>query len=171
MTAGDWPKPALMRLQSEGQSGTTAFFRNRPFLVELSALLAEGDPPLTRVLFHACSVGAEPYSFALWCLHHTWPAVPRRVEMVCTDLKPEFLEIARRGVYPASVLETMTDEERGWFERHAEGARVPDAARALSRFLPPMSFVDGDPGDDFDAVLIMNALTYVTPGEQHQIGR
>jgi len=37
----------------------------------------------------------------------------------------------------------------------------------MVEFLPPMDFVRQRPEGRFDAVLIMNALTYVTPAEQH----
>jgi hypothetical protein len=162
------PKPSLYRVYSGGHSGTTAFFRNRPFLETLAALLAESDPPLVRVFVHACSVGAEPYSLALWCLHRPWPLAPRHVEIVASDIELAFLETARQGIYPRDVLDPLTDEERSWFVEESEGVRVPASTRALVRFLPPMSFVNGDPGEDFDAVLIMNGLTYVTPDDQRR---
>ena len=60
----------------------------------------------------------------------------------------------------------MTPEEQDWFVRDGEGICIPSAARQLVRFLEPMSFVDGNPGEQFDAVLVMNALTYVTVEEQ-----
>jgi hypothetical protein len=162
------PTPSLYRVYAGGHHGTTAFFRNRPFLETLAVLLAEGDPPLVRVFVHACSVGAEPYSLAMWCRQRAWPLAPRNIEIVASDIEPAFLETARQGVYPREVLDPLTDEERSWFVDVSDGVRVPDSARELVRFLPPMSFVDGDPGEGFDAVLIMNGLTYVTPEEQRR---
>jgi chemotaxis methyl-accepting protein methylase len=164
----DEPDPVMVRRYAGGHSGPTAFFRNRPFLRTLLAILAEGDPNVSRVLVHACSIGAEPYSLALWWLHHPWPSAPRRIEIVAADIEREFLDVARGGVYPAAVLDGMTEEERAWFDPHPEGVRVPYDARALVRFLPPMSFVDADPGGVFDAVLIMNALAYLTAEEQQR---
>jgi len=86
--------------------------------------------------------------------------------ITATDLNPSFLEAARAGVYPEVVLEGMTAEERSWFEPAGTGeVRVPDATRRQVEFLPPRSFLD--PLDArYDAVLLLNALTYVSPAEQ-----
>jgi chemotaxis methyl-accepting protein methylase len=136
MTPPD-PRPSLYRVYAGGHSGTTAFFRNRPFLGTLTALLAEDDAPLVRVFVHACSVGAEPYSLAMWSLHRAWPLAPRRVEIVASDIEPAFLETARRGVYPNEVLDPLTDEERtcvfARVSRHRSGAIT--RAEFQSRFL------------------------------------
>src|SRR5438132_9896345 len=86
--------PVMIRVYDSGQKGATAFFRNRPFL---SAFLAElvarcGRRP--RVLFHACSVGSEPYSFALWCRHHASGAASLTPTITATDVNPTFLAAA-----------------------------------------------------------------------------
>src|SRR5262245_53470135 len=82
-------------------NGVTAFFRNKAFLTTFTDLLRELDHP--RVLFHACSVGAEPYSFAiLW--HHR---VGAPIQIDATDIEPEFLTIAQTLQHPL-----LTDEIR-----------------------------------------------------------
>ena len=166
-SGSDEAAPVTIRTYAQGRKGATAFFRNRPFLQELTAILDTQRNGPCRVLFHACSVGAEPYSFALWCLRRGLLGAPCGLEISATDIEPRFMAVAKRGVYPAAVLEGMTPEERSWFEPHPEGVRVPADGLAMVRFLPPTSFIDADPGVEFDAVLIMNALTYVTPVEQH----
>jgi chemotaxis methyl-accepting protein methylase len=56
--------PKMIRVYSGNNKGATAFFRNRPLLKTLSGLLAGQSP---SVLFHAASIGAEPYTFAVHC--------------------------------------------------------------------------------------------------------
>lgn len=171
VSKSDRPKlvdPVMIRAYNGVQKGATAFFRNRPFIETLFSLLQAEEGKPIKILVHACSVGAEPYSLALWWLHKVIPERPGlgEIEIVATDINAEFLGFARQGSYPESVLAGMTSEEQSWFE-HANGSVVvPEQARRLVRFLGPMSFVGGDPGEQFDAVLIMNALTYVSPAEQ-----
>jgi len=157
---------ASIRRYANGHVGTTAFFRNRPLLRELTALLAARGSSRCRVLFHACSIGAEPYSFALWCLHHRLLGAPSSLEITAADIDHDFLAIARAGVYPADVLGGLSPEEQAWFERLGDEVRIPEAARRMVTFLPPTSFVDQEPEGTYDAVLIMNALTYVTAAQQ-----
>jgi chemotaxis methyl-accepting protein methylase len=54
----------MIRVYSGDSKGATAFFRNRTLLETIARLLHDQR---YRVLFHACSVGAEPYSFAIYC--------------------------------------------------------------------------------------------------------
>lgn len=157
--------PVMLRAYHEGYKGATAFFRNRPFLDEFFRLLSTKCGRECFVLVHASSIGAEPYSLAMWWLNR---AQQRNINLTihATDLNGTFLEIARRGVYPPVILEGMNPEERSWFRVDGEGVHVPKQAKRLIQFLPPMSFVDGSPPGSYDAVLVMNALTYVTPRQQ-----
>jgi hypothetical protein len=159
--------PVMLRAYNDGHKGATAFFRNRPFLETLFGALDLARKDRVRIFVHACSIGAEPYSLALWWLHQVQPAHPGvTLEIVATDIDPEFLHVAQQGCYPEQILSGMTEQERGWFLRDGEAVVVPDAARALVRFVTPMNFVTDGPAEQFDVVLIMNALTYVTEQEQ-----
>jgi hypothetical protein len=156
--------PVMLRVYDEGKKGATAFFRNRPFLDTLLEALRQLQRPQVRIFVHAASVGAEPYSLALRHLHRT----PRTFELqiVASDASSGFVEIARAGRYPTQLLPGLTDEEQSWFEQFPDELLVPDAAKALVQFIPPMNFVHDRPAGQFDAVLIMNALTYVSAAEQ-----
>jgi hypothetical protein len=159
--------PFMLRVYNDGHKGATAFFRNRPFLDTLFAHPALLKEDKLTVFVHACSIGAEPYSLALWWLHRVKPLHPgMTLEIVATDIDPEFLQFACQGCYPLDVLDGMTQEERSWFQIGEQSVVVPDEAHALVRFVSPMNFVDTVPAEQFDVVLIMNALTYVTPAEQ-----
>jgi hypothetical protein len=157
-------KPVMLRVYDDGKKGATAFFRNRPFLHTLMEALGQLQRPKVRIFVHAASVGAEPYSLALTHLHRN----PGEFELqiVASDASTGFIEMARAGRYPVQLMPGLTDEERSWFEQSPGELRVPDAAKAMVRFLPPMNFVHDRPEGQFDAVLIMNALTYVSAAEQ-----
>jgi hypothetical protein len=159
--------PVMIRAYCGVNKGATAFFRNRCFLAALVAELGERCPRRPRVFFHACSVGAEPYSFAIWCLNEHERTGRHPPLIVATDIAPAFLSTAREALYPRSVVEGMTDAERRWFEPVEGGqVRVAAAVRELVSFVPPQSFLEPAGGGAYDAVLAMNALTYVTPAEQ-----
>lgn len=159
-------EPIMIRVYNDGHKGATAFFRNRAFLDRFVSLLDRMPEGEVRVLVHASSVGAEPYSLALWWLHRI--GARKALKIFSTDLDAGFLQVAQAAVYPAEILDGMSSEEQGWFESCDGGVRVAAGARSMVTFLPAMSFVDGNPGGAFDAVLIMNALTYVTPQQQGQ---
>ena len=164
----DVVEPTMIRVYNGVHKGATAFFRNRPFLDTFFSVL-EGiqDRPI-KILVHACSVGAEPYSLALWWMHRIAPAGGNGsgIRIVATDVDPGFLEFAKCAVYPLGLLAGMGKEERDWFDVSGDEIRVPEEAMRLVRFLEPMSFVNGELDEQFDAVLIMNALTYVSVSEQ-----
>lgn len=160
-------EPVMIRVYRGAYKGATAFFRNRPFLTLLADTLEDRCNGRPRIFFHACSVGAEPYSLALWYLHranHRTTALPI---IHATDVEPSFLRVARAGTYPRSVLDGMTAEEQSWFEcLPGDLVRVPAAARDLVHFKPAQSFLEPIPDGPYDAVLAMNALTYVPPDQQ-----
>lgn len=157
-------EPVMLRVYQGGNKGATAFFRNRPLLATLMDELAALGRPQVRVLVHAASIGAEPYSLALWHLHRMAPRFGLQIH--ATDINAHFLAHAQKGEYPADLARGLTQQEGAWFDRDGEVLRVPAAARSLVHFLPPMDCVRQRPPGQFDCVLIMNALTYVTPAEQ-----
>lgn len=162
----DVPLPLMLRAYNKGNKGATAFFRNRPFLDTFCESVLKQKKSPCRVLVHASSVGAEPWSLALWWAHKILPLSGVGIEIFATDLDSDFLTIAQNGVYPKEILSGMSAEEMSWFDLTEHAVKIPDAIRPSVRFLNAMSFVDGQVDLPFDAVLIMNALTYVSPAEQ-----
>lgn len=161
-------EPMMIRAYNDGHKGATAFFRNRPFLETFFFALKPVCQGRIKILVHASSVGAEPYSLALWWLHRVRSGWPGEVDIdiAATDIDSGFLAFAQQATYPDALLAGMSAEEQSWFDTSDGKLVVPVEARRLVRFLEPMSFVDGDPGEVFDAVLVMNALTYVSAADQ-----
>jgi chemotaxis methyl-accepting protein methylase len=158
----------MLRVYSGEQKGATAFFRNRSLLRTLTQLLepsAHHPPRTLRILFHSASIGAEPYSFAIWCQMH---GLHRRLalEILATDINSEFLDFARNARYSANVLQMMSEEERAYFEQVGENQVTPvETIRRMVAFLPAMSFLE-PMAATFDVVMVLNALTYVSEMEQ-----
>lgn len=160
--------PVMLRVYNDGHKGATALFRNRPFIDALFSALLSATEGRMKIFVNACSSGAEPYSLAMWWLNKVRPLCGDdvTVQIVATDIDPVFLDFAKQACYPATVLDGMTAQEQSWFKKDGENILVPEDARQLVQFLPPMNFVTDDPGEEFDAVLVMNALNYVTADEQ-----
>jgi hypothetical protein len=147
----------MLRAYSGEQKGATAFFRNRPLLETLMDLLWDQ----ATVLFHASSIGAEVYSFAIYARMRGID-----VQISATDINPDFLSYSRLARYPAEILDTMSSEEQAYF-RHIEDEVMPvEEIRKMVDFLPPASFVDTRIEEPFDVVFVTNAMTYVTEAEQ-----
>jgi hypothetical protein len=144
--------------------GRTDFFRNPAFFRALVDMLRSRKAP--RVLVHAAAMGAEPYSLVMAArlagLHDI------RVE--ATDIEPTFLEMAREGVYGSDCLNKVPAEARAFFLPGPERDTVAVAReiRAAVRFLEPASFVDFETSETYDAVLALNALTYVSREDQRK---
>jgi chemotaxis protein methyltransferase CheR len=90
----------------------------------------------------------------------------RRLEITATDINPDILEVARRGVYETSQttdiaeeLEPLEDDDR-YIDRDGDRFEVRDRVKR------PVSFerhdlIRGDPERDFDLVLCRNFLIYI----------
>jgi len=144
--------------------GRTDFFRNPAFFRALVELLGSTRRP--HVLVHASAVGAEPYSLVMAARL----AGIEDIRVDATDLEPSFLEIARRGVYHDDCLAKVPAEARTYFASGSEPktVEVVPEIRASVKFLDPASFVDFEPAQTYDAVLALNALTYVSREDQRR---
>lgn len=144
--------------------GRTDFFRNPAFLRALIDLLrAEAAP---RVLVHAAAMGAEPYSLVMAARL----AGLRDIRVEATDVEPAFLEMAQRGVYGDDCLSKVPAEARVFFLPGPEQGTVevaPEIRNGVA-FLQPASFVDFQAVQPYDAVIALNALTYVSREDQRK---
>lgn len=158
------PAPVRLRPVTDQRIGTTAFFRNRPLLDVVCRRLAALDRADIDVLFHACSNGAEVYSFLIACRNH--PELRRRnVRVWATDIEPAFVAMAQNAVYPTQILAGMTPDEARHFAPHGAGNVKASVELAASvQFLPAVSFANFRTDQSFDLTFLLNALLYA-PGE------
>ncbi len=92
--------------------GETSFFRGPDQFRELQerilpAFLASGGVLPLRIWSAGCATGEEPYSIAMAAIEAFRGRFIEPVRILATDIHPEFLEIARRGVYPAAALQKV----------------------------------------------------------------
>jgi len=162
------PATAPVRLRAVQGSfiGTTAFFRNRAFLAQLGdeAERLAADGRRLRILVHACSIGAEAYSLAIY-LKIRFPDLD--FELSATDIAENFCVIATEAQFDAEVLAALSRQEAAFFDALPDGRyRVGASIRRHVQILPPQSFVTFAPDGVYDIVTISNALCYVTAAEQ-----
>ncbi len=156
----------MLRVREGGQSGATAFFRNRALLRTIDEELRTLKPGPLRILFHAVSVGAEAYSFLI---HSRMTGLDRLFDLTveATDINANFLAYAARASYPADSLAALTEDERAGFEADGDGGVRPVAAiREALILLPPMSFVEPVLSGSHDVIVLNNGLPHVGVDEQ-----
>ncbi len=157
--------PVRLRPTTDRAIGTTAFFRNRPLYdVLLKELKAQGKD-YYKVLFQACSIGAEVYSFIIQYALGGY-VDDFVIEVSATDLELGFVEFAQNGCYPAEILTGMTPEERSFFIDEGGGVCVVPDLKQVVNFMDACSFTEFDSDQVFDVVFLLNALVYVPEHKQ-----
>ncbi|MBV1915185.1 MAG: hypothetical protein KUG72_07350 [Pseudomonadales bacterium] len=157
--------PVRLRPTTEHSIGTTAFFRNRPLYdVLLEELKAQGKNHY-KLLFHACSIGAEVYSFIIQYALGGY-IEDFIIEISATDLEQGFVEYARNGHYPADILIGMSESERSFFADDGANVSVVADLKQVANFLDASSFLDFKTDQVFDVVFLLNTLIYVPEDKQ-----
>ncbi len=88
-----------------------------------------------RIWSAGCSTGQEPYSIAMTVLATLPEAASLDVKILATDIDPNVIATARRGVYGEDALEGIpSDARRNWLKPVDGGWRVDDAVRELITF-------------------------------------
>jgi SAM-dependent methyltransferase len=136
----------IRRRSGRSQAVTTYFFRNRPQLELILAVLNEARHGSTiRIAVVGCSKGAEVYSIS-YAIRKRRPDLEVRIAGL--DISPEIVEFAQRGVYdesgstaagvdldqPSSIFERMSPQEiEEMFVRAPEGFAVrPELRRGVA---------------------------------------
>lgn len=167
------PDSELGELASAISTNVTAFFREMhhyDLLVDellpnwLEQKRRQGDR--LRIWSAGCSTGEEPYALAM-VLAEAIERSGRQVDakILATDLSPQALETARRGVYALDRLGGVSEERRRrWFLR-GEGdydglASVHPRLRELVSILPLNLLHDWPMQGPFDAIFCRNVVIY-----------
>ncbi|MFB6201599.1 MAG: protein-glutamate O-methyltransferase CheR [Halorhabdus sp.] len=145
----------------------TGFFRNpdawdalRPILRDLTA-----ENRSVSAWSAPCADGREPYSLAMLALDD--PEIRAdRLDILATDINPDILETARRGVYEASQtadieeeLQPLADSDR-YIDRDGDTFTVRDRVTEMVSF-EQHDLIGGDPKRGFDLLLCRNFLIYI----------
>jgi chemotaxis protein methyltransferase CheR len=146
----------------------------------LPALLADrrgGDLAQVKLWSAASSTGAEAYTIAMvmaeWREHHHGT----RVVILGTDLSTEVLDVARRAIYPETMIAPVPAELCQRYllssrDRSRRLVRVVPELRAWARF-ERLNLMDTDyqVDRDFDVIFCRNVLIYFDKPTQRDVLR
>jgi PAS domain S-box-containing protein len=147
--------------------GVTAFFRDPDAFEALKAkvitpLLSRDKPGLVRLWVAGCSTGPEAYTMAMLVREHLEASgQDREVQIFATDLDERALNVARKGIYPAAMVEHLGAER---LARHftKQGGRylVNKSVRQMVVFSPHNLIAD-PPFSKMDLIACRNVMIYM----------
>lgn len=155
----------------------TGFFRDPEafdFIREhvMPELLALGREQgnILRFWSAGCATGEEPYSLALLLSDVLGLELPEwSIKIFATDLDESAINYARRGVYPANVLENLPDDYRvRYFEPFDQSFRIAKTLRQMVIF-GQQDLSRGVPFPRIDLVVCRNLLIYLKPELQQSM--
>jgi chemotaxis protein methyltransferase CheR len=153
-------------------TNVTSFFRERAGLDEIARRHAEavrGGQRRLRYWSAASSSGQEAYSLAM-LLAEAGPTTGLDLAILGTDISTRVLDMARRGRYPVSQLESVPESLHGRVRHDGEMFEIDPTLRALCTFnrlnlvKPPFPM-----RGPFDAVLCRNVMIYFDQPTRNQL--
>lgn len=164
-------------LSAEFLIGVTDFFRDPEAWLEiersvLPPLLAErqvDDPPF-RVWTPGCSSGEESYSIAMLLQEQLeGHAAIGSVQVFGTDIDHEALAVARKGIYPDSIVSTVSLPRLAHFFDRRDGRFAVRKSLRDAVMFAPQNLVRDTPFSRLDMVLCRNVLMYFDPALQERV--
>ena len=166
------PQGELGELASAISTNVTAYFRESHHFDLLTNellprwLAEKKNGGRLRIWSAGCATGEEPYTLAIVlaeALEKHGGNVDAKI--LATDLSPQALETARKGVYPIERLEGVSAERRRrWFLRgegeYDQFACVHPRLRELVSILPLNLLHDWPMQGPFDAIFCRNVVIY-----------
>jgi two-component system CheB/CheR fusion protein len=155
----------------------TGFFRNPEaydFIRErvMPELISVGREQgnVLRFWSAGCATGEEPYSLALLLSDVLGPELSEwSIKIFATDLDEGAINYARRGIYPANVLEELPDDYRvRYFEPFDQSFRIAKTIRQMVIF-GQQDLSRGVPFPRIDLVACRNLLIYLKPELQQSM--
>ncbi len=169
----------LANLHKDLLINVTGFFRDRePFTLLKEVVLPRilehkraGDP--LRVWVPGCASGEEAYSIAICMLELLEERDPGlKIQIFATDVDPEAVQQARRGVYPASIAADVSEERLHKFFTRTDDGHFQIARRVRDLVVFSVQNIAKDaPFSRLDLVSCRNLLIYLQPGVQKRILR
>jgi two-component system CheB/CheR fusion protein len=155
----------------------TGFFRDPEayeFIRErvIPELIATGREQgnVLRFWSAGCATGEEPYSLALLLADVLGTELPEwGIKIFATDLDEGAINYARRGIYPANILEDLPDDYLvRYFEPFDQSFRIAKTLRQMVIF-GQQDLSRGVPFPRIDLVVCRNLLIYLKPDLQQNI--
>jgi chemotaxis protein methyltransferase CheR len=149
--------------------GKTSFFRDERQFRALDALLpgfltrADDTGQPLQVWSAGCATGEEPFSIAMSCAQAGLK--PEQVELLATDVNPEAVGAAARGLYEARRVRDIPTPLLGQhFDREADAWRVRASLRRYVTAIRPHNLVSvGFPAPrsgGWDVIFCRNVIIY-----------
>ena len=166
--------PEVERLTQQLLIGVTRFFRDTDVWPRVSALLAEqAGPGGLRIWVPGCSTGEEAYTLAMLAQealevagHGTAPLL-----VIASDVNSRSLAWARRGWYPASIVDEVGAARLGRsFEPEGSGWRARSELRDKMLFARH-DLLQDPPFSRVNLVSCRNLLIYLSPEGQERASR
>lgn len=131
---------------------------------------AKENGRILRLWSAGCATGEEAYSLALLIADLLGPDFPEwSIKIFATDLAPEAIAFARRGLYPENVLGDLPEEYRDrYFERLDHGYRISKMLRETVIF-GQQDISRGVPFPRIDLAVCRNLLIYLKPELQQTV--
>jgi len=123
-----------------------------------------GKGRILRLWSAGCATGEEAYSLALLLADHLGSEFAEwSIKIFATDLAADAINFARRGLFPANVLDDLPDDYRErYFERVEHGYRIVKSLRQVAIF-GQQDISRGVPFPHIDLVACRNLLIYLKP--------
>lgn len=150
--------------------GVTSFFRDpatwdylqQNVLPELLAAHPEGGA--MRAWVAGCSTGEEAFSLAIIfreAMDHLPATARHALQIFATDLDPDAIEKARRGIYPANIAADVSAERlQRFFVEEGNTYRISKEIREMVVFAPQDVIMD-PPFTKLDILTCRNLLIYL----------
>lgn len=177
MVAGAEGVDERKRMLASLTTNVTRFFREPHHFEHLKTQVL---PPLleaarrggrVRLWSAGCSTGQEPYSIALTILGLMPDAAEYDVKILASDIDPDVIDTARRGIYAAdAVAQVPADQRAKWFvPMGPRNFRVADEPRELIAFRELNLIGDWPMKGKFDVIFCRNVVIYFQEETQTRI--
>jgi chemotaxis protein methyltransferase CheR len=157
-------------------TNVTRFFREPHHFEHLRTVVL---PPLidaarrgerVRLWSAACSTGPEPYSTAMTVLQAMPDAGRYDLKILATDIDPNVVAEARRGVYSNDAAAPVPgDLRQRWMSRTDGGWRMGDDARSLVTFNELNLIGQWPMRGHFDVIFCRNVVIYFEDDTQSRV--
>jgi two-component system CheB/CheR fusion protein len=155
----------------------TSFFRDpEVFKVLADRVLPDicrdaGPDKPVRIWVPGAATGEEAYSIAMVCFEALEKLGKEhcKLRIFATDADSRALEVARAGIYPATIAEDVSAERLAcFFNKHRDGYRVKKALREAVTF-SLQNLINDPPFAGLDFISCRNLLIYLTGETQKHI--
>ncbi len=154
----------------------TNFFREREAFVVLNkkvipSLFENRDENHTvRVWVSGCATGEEAYTVAMLLKDHMDKMKRKfKVQVFASDIDAGAIEIARTGVYPASIANDVPPEYlKNFFTKEKECFKIKKSVRDMLVF-SPHNVAKDPPFSKVDIICCRNLLIYMRQGLQEKV--